>query len=117
VRDPHQPDATWRDGMSRLGELENIFCKVSGLVEPVKGPSGSAPTAPDYYRPTLDHVARSFGPQRLLFGSNWPVSDKGADFAGVFRVVSRYFADRPAAEREDFYWRNARRAYRWTERS
>ena len=103
--------------MSRLGEQENIFCKVSGLVEPVKGPAGFSPTATDYYRPTLDHVARSFGPQRLLFGSNWPVSDKGADFAGVFRVVSGYFAGRPAAEREDFYWRNAHRAYRWIERS
>ncbi len=117
VRDPHQPDAAWRDGLSRLGEQENIFCKVSGLVEPVKGPAGTAPTDTDYYRPTLDHVARSFGIRRLLFGSNWPVSDKGADFAGVFRVVSGYFAGRPAEEREDFYWRNARRAYRWAERS
>ena len=116
VRDPHRPDATWRDGMSRLGVEPNVYCKISAVVEQANGSFGSSPTDPNPYRPTLDHVSTTFGSQRIFFGSDWPVSDKGSDFAGMFRVIASYFAERSPAERADFYWRNSLRAYRWVSR-
>ncbi len=116
VRDPHEPDAHWLESMSRMGSFQNVYCKVSGLVEPVETPQGKAPTDTDYYRPTLDHVSRAFGDDRIFFGSNWPVSDKGSDFAGMFRIVANYFSGRSDEAREKFYWRNSLRAYRWVNR-
>ncbi len=116
VRDPAAPDLAWREGMRRLGAEPNVYCKLSGLVEPVKTPHGEAPTNVAYYRPTLDHVTASFGPTRVFYGSNWPVSDKGARYADVFGLVADYYADRTAEDRERFFWRNSLEAYRWISR-
>ena len=116
VRDPAAPDVAWREGMRRLGAETNVYCKLSGLVEPVKTPHGEAPTNVAYYRPTLDHVTASFGPTRVFYGSNWPVSDKGALYADVFGLVADYYADRTAEDRERFFWRNSLEAYRWISR-
>jgi len=116
IRDPQAPDLAWREGMRRLGAESNVFCKLSGLVEPMKTPHGGAPTDVDTYRPTLDHVTASFGPSRVLYGSNWPVSDKGARYADVFGLVAEYYADRTTEDRERFFWRNSLDAYRWISR-
>jgi predicted TIM-barrel fold metal-dependent hydrolase len=116
VRDPQAPDLAWREGMRRLGAEPNVYCKLSGLVETMKTPHGGAPTDVATYRPTLDHVTASFGPTRVLYGSNWPVSDKGARYADVFGLVADYYAERSAEERERFFWRNSLEAYRWISR-
>ena len=116
VRDPQAPDLAWREGMRRLGAEPNVYCKLSGLVEPMKTPQGAAPTDVATYRPTLDHVTASFGPTRVLYASNWPVSDKGARYADVFGLVADYYAGRSAEERERFFWRNSLEAYRWISR-
>ncbi len=116
VRDPQAPDPAWREGMRRLGAEPNVYCKLSGLVEPMKTPLGGAPTDPATYRPTLDHVTAAFGPTRVFYGSNWPVSDKGAPYAGVFGLVADYYAERSTEDRERFFWRNSLQAYRWISR-
>lgn len=116
VRDPHAPDIAWREGMSRLGAEPNVCCKLSGLVEPVKAPHGGAPIDSAYYRPALDHVVGAFGSARILYGSNWPVSDKGTRYAEVFGIVADYFAGAAEEDRERFFWRNSLAAYRWVSR-
>ena len=82
----------------------------------MKTPHGEAPTNVAYYRPTLDHVTASFGPARVFYGSNWPVSDKGARYADVFGLVADYYAERTTEDRERFFWRNSLEAYRWVSR-
>jgi len=91
--------------------------KVSGLMEQVKGPEGQAPQETDYYLPILDHLWDSFGADRLIYGSNWPVSDRGAPYEAVFNMVSEYFHAKGLDAAEKYFWKNSLTAYRWIERS
>ena len=66
-----------------------VYCKVSGLVESTK--DKPSPTDVAYYAPTVDVLWDAFGADRLVYGSNWPVSERFADYATVQRIVSQYF--------------------------
>ena len=68
---PHIAAATldpWRDDIARLAERPNVACKLSGMAT-------EAPT--DWHlghlRPYVDHLLAGFGPDRILWGSDWPV--------------------------------------------
>jgi predicted TIM-barrel fold metal-dependent hydrolase len=69
------------------------------------------------YRPALDEMWESFGPERSIYGSNWPVSDRLAPYDIVFRVVRDYFAAKGLGASEKFFAQNSKRAYRWAVRS
>lgn len=104
------PDAKWLEGICRLGKYENVFVKVSALVELAQ--TKPTPTDLAYYRPTLDVLWNAFGQERLLFGSNWPVCERFADYATVVRLVESYFALKGSAVEERFFSGNALRVYK-----
>lgn len=117
--DPARLKPEWREGMRALGQQRNVWCKVSALIEQTEASRtawGSAPRETSYYQPLLDHCWTCFGEDRLVYGSNWPVSEKGGSYADQFRVVQEYFAARSEAVREKFFWQNSRDLYRWNER-
>jgi L-fuconolactonase len=62
-------DPEWTKGMEQLARYPNVYCKLSGLFTEAKWKSWSAG---DFY-PFLDVVFRSFGTERLVFGTDWPV--------------------------------------------
>jgi L-fuconolactonase len=120
VGDPTRLTEEWRAGMKAAGKQKNIFCKVSGLIEQTDASRkewGQAPRETAYYAPILDHCWECFGEDRLLYGSNWPVCEKGGSYADQLKVVTEYFAARGNEASEKYFWRNARDAYRWTERA
>ncbi|HRI80364.1 MAG TPA: amidohydrolase family protein, partial [Cyclobacteriaceae bacterium] len=75
--------------MRACARRPNVFMKVSGLVEGT-GRRHNAPRDPDYYAPTINVLWEAFGPDRLIFGSNWPVSALFADYATVFGIVDAW---------------------------
>ena len=76
----------WRDDMAALAALPNVACKLSGL------PAESAGEWTDaQVRPFLDVALDAFGPDRLLFGSDWPVS---APFGRWLETVTSWLDDR-----------------------
>lgn len=106
----------WKTGIAAAAALPNVFCKVSALVEGVRGEPGKAPADPGYYLPILDTLWEAFGPDRLIYGSNWPVSDRGAPYATVIGIVKAYFEGKGEAAAEAYFWKNSQVAYRWRER-
>jgi len=106
----------WKAGIGAAAALANVFCKVSALVEGVRGEPGEAPADPGYYLPILDTLWKAFGPDRLIYGSNWPVSDRGASYATVIGIVKAYFEGKGEAAAEAYFWKNSQVAYRWRER-
>ncbi|MEV0343738.1 amidohydrolase family protein [Nocardia sp. NPDC050713] len=71
---------TWRDDLSALAAQSNVVAKVSGLMMPILGhpvpTRGSAtpvPTLVERIGPLVTHAMDAFGPDRLLWGSNFPV--------------------------------------------
>ncbi len=61
----------------------------------------------------LDALFELFGPDRLLYGSDWPNSDQVGTYAQVFGVVRDFFATKERAVSERFFWKNAAAVYRW----
>ena len=106
------PPARWLDGLSDCARFPNLFMKVSGLVEGTGRSNRDAPSLPALYRPTLEAVWSRFGRDRLLFGSNWPVSSRFASYATVFQVVHQYFVTHGADAVACYFQKNARRVYR-----
>jgi L-fuconolactonase len=71
----HAEFAQWRDGMAALAQLPQICCKLSGLVT-----EAGAGWQPDMLSPYTDTVLELFGPQRVMWGSDWPVLNLAADY-------------------------------------
>lgn len=111
--DGTEPPQAWRDGMRAAAKHPRVFCKVSALVEHAKPKSGEkkVPEEVDFYRPILDAIWSIFGDDRLIYGSNWPVSDRAASYKVLFSIVNQYVTARGRATAEKFFWKNAQVAY------
>ncbi len=97
----------WADGMSRLAQETCAWCKVSGLLTE----AGPQP-APTIARPWMQHLATTFGPYRLLWGSDWPVLElSGARYADWWRECQAWVNPWPSAEQLAFWGENARAVY------
>jgi L-fuconolactonase len=71
----------WADGMAALAGLPNVHCKLSGLVTEVETWTASG------LRPYLERALGWFGPERSLFGSDWPVCLLAASYDDVVDLV------------------------------
>lgn len=67
--------AQWHRGISRLAQRKNVVCKISGVMEASRG-AGAA----DEYAAVINHCLDSFGPDRVMFASNWPVVNRAGSF-------------------------------------
>ena len=109
----------WREGMRAAGKRKNIFLKVSALTEQTDESTrsyGHAPRDTAYYQPILDYCWECFGEDRVVYGSNWPVSEKGGTYADEFKIVSEYFGAKGSGASEKYFWKNSLAAYRWPQR-
>ena len=111
--DGQAPPHVWAENLARCAAHKNVWCKMSALVEGARLPDDTAPQELAYYRPVLDAAWNAFGEDRLIYGSNWPVSAKYAPYAQVFRLAQEYIAGKGPAAVEKFFLKNAQAAYQW----
>ena len=104
------PDAAWVSAIREVARYPNIYCKVSGLAEHTG--QIPAPTDVAYYTPTVDVLWDAFGEDRLIYGSNWPVSERFAPYGVVQQIVNDYFSAKGDAVKAKFFWQNAKAAYK-----
>ncbi len=114
--DGNVPPADWVKQMTALVRRRNVFCKLSGLVEGTGRSDGSAPRAVEFYRPVLDSMWTMFGPDRLIYASNWPVSERFAPLATVQGIVADYCRSQGRKAEEKVFSLTAKAAYRWVAR-
>jgi predicted TIM-barrel fold metal-dependent hydrolase len=113
VVDGKAPPAGWVEKMKALARRRKIFFKVSGLVEGTGRSDGTAPHDAEFYRPVLDSMREMFGPERLIYASNWPVSARFASLATVQGIVGDYFSRHGSQVEEQVFSRSSIAAYRW----
>lgn len=95
IRGGAQPDAAWFDGMSKLAQNEQVYCKLSGLVtEHGEGWTENA------LRPVFEHLLNVFTPERLMWGSDWPVLELDGSYVQWFNCVNSLIADLSSTERD-----------------
>lgn len=110
--DGQTPPAAWLEGLRACSSHRNVFMKVSGLVEGTGRTDGLAPADTAYYRPVLDAIWESFGENRVIYGSNWPVSARFASYDTVFGIVNEYFGVRGRPALQKYFAANAGVAYK-----
>jgi L-fuconolactonase len=104
------PRPGWREFITQAGALPNVWCKLSAF-DAAQG--GTYPPA-DMARlgAVLDHVLAAFGNERVLFGSNWPVSPKAGPYRDMVDLLAAHASARPGFPLEQILRENPRRAYR-----
>ena len=97
----------WSEGLGRLAAMEHVMVKVSGLV--TEADHGA--WTPEDLRPYLDRTLETFGPERLMFGSDWPVCTLAAPYGEVFDLVHEWAAPFTEAERAALFGGTAASTY------
>ncbi|MDO5684415.1 MAG: amidohydrolase family protein, partial [Propionibacteriaceae bacterium] len=88
----------WAAGISAVAANPQVACKLSGFL------TFDAGMTTQRLRPYYDHLLASFGAERILFGSDWPVSVLGGGYPRAVEIVEELTADLDDAAR-DRIWR------------
>jgi L-fuconolactonase len=99
--------ALWKRGIAALAALgANVHCKLSGLAMPLRSMDARA------LRPWIEHCLGSFGVDRCMFASNFPVDAMHGTFDQLYSGFDQVTADLGAAARDKLFAANAERLYR-----
>lgn len=98
----------WAAHIRELAALPNTVCKLSGMVTEADWRTWTV----HGLRPYADTVLDAFGPGRLLFGSDWPVSTLAASYGEVVSSTRELTSTLSAAEEDEVWAGTARRVYR-----
>lgn len=101
-----QSEQQWRDGITQLAKLPNVFVKASGYdaVDPHWGARG--------YRDYLSTLLDTFGIDRVLFASNFPVDRRTTSYRALIESTLAATSALTAAELDEFFFTNAVKVYR-----
>jgi L-fuconolactonase len=97
----------WANRLRALGRLPNVACKLSGMVTEADPERWKAADL----RPYSDIVLEAFGPERVMFGSDWPVCLLAASYGRVVEVARELTSHLSAAEQDAVFGGTAARAY------
>ena len=98
--------ASWARDMEHFRQLAHVHCKLSGILTE-DGPEWT----PERVRPYLETVIDIFGPERLVFGSDWPVVNLVADYGRWVDVIDAALKHMTPADQQKVWASNAERFY------
>ena len=101
----HQVDQ-WKRDMDGLASLSNTICKISGIV--ARAPKG---WSAEHLAPIIDFCLLQFGPERVVFGGDWPVCLLGAPYANWVSALKEVISQRSEKEQRQLLHDNAVRLY------
>lgn len=111
LHDPANPFShsrrQWLDDMQALANRPNVICKISGIIARVIPGQWSAATL----APTVNHCLDLFGPNRVVFGGDWPVCTLGASYREWVTALREIIADRSETDQRKLLHDNAERFY------
>ena len=100
-------DELWRSNIIELSKNQNVSCKLSGLVTETNNYTFNDI---DFY-PYLDIIFQSFGPKRILFGSDWPVCLLAANYKKVYDLIFDYLDNHSTEIKAQIFGLNAIKIY------
>ena len=99
--------AQWADALKEVAAYSNISCKLSGLVTEANAKSWTS----EDLRPFVEQALEFFGPERMMFGSDWPVCLLAASYAQVLETFQSLLREQSDAERAMIFGGNATKFY------
>jgi L-fuconolactonase len=100
----------WARDIAEVAKQGNVVCKISGVIAQAK----PGEWKPDDLAPIVTHCAEVFGPDRVIFASDWPVCTLAATFQEWLEALQTIVADWPEADRRKLFAENAVRFYQLT---
>jgi len=97
----------WKTWIQRVAKIERLHCKLSGMITEANWKSWRT----EDLRPYAEIVIEAFGPERLTFGSDWPVCTLAGSYGRVFDAFQELVISLSDAERENIYHLNAKKFY------
>jgi L-fuconolactonase len=97
----------WQRDMEQMARRKNVVCKVSGIVASARPEKW---TAADL-APIINHTLRCFGPNRVMFGGDWPVCTTTATYRQWVTALKSIVHERPQDEQRKLFHDNAARFY------
>lgn len=104
----HRELSGWAGSIKEIARCPNVYCKLSGFLTLAKWKDWSAG---DFY-PYLDVLFGSFGVERLLFGSDWPVITLSGIYVQWVSLLEKYMEGLPVEDRDKVFGVNAVKVYR-----
>jgi L-fuconolactonase len=98
----------WEHYMNQLGQQDHVYCKASGMVTEAKWGKWSKSD----FIPYLDVVFQSFGAERIMFGSDWPVCLLSAEYKQVNCILTQYLTKYPRESRKQVMGLTAQKFYK-----
>jgi len=98
----------WKKGLELIAQYPNVYCKVSGFCTEADWENWQA----EDVRPYLDVVFKLFGPDRVMFGSDWPVCLLAGGYQKTVQILEAYVAKLPLPDQQKFWTNNAKTFYR-----
>ncbi|MFO0877663.1 MAG: amidohydrolase family protein [Gemmataceae bacterium] len=98
----------WKKDIAELAKRKNVVGKVSGVVAQAERGKWKS----DDLAPVVNHTLAVFGPDRVMFGSDWPVCLKGAALAEWLKALREIVAERKRDEQRKLFYANAVAFYR-----
>ena len=98
----------WAEDIHEVAKHKNVSCKISGMVTEadLKG------WRKEDFTKYMDVIVEAFGPDRIMFGSDWPVCLAAASYGEVLEIVKDYFSSYSEHEQQLFFGGNAVRFYK-----
>ena len=97
----------WKRDIAELAKRDNVICKISGIV--ARAPKDN--WGPETLAPVINHCLDEFGPDRVIFGGDWPVCLLVASYREWVEALKAVISERPIAEQRKLLHDNAVRLY------
>ena len=97
----------WATKIKAIAKHENVYCKLSGMITEADYQNWR----PEQMHPYLNVVLEAFGPQRCMFGSDWPVCLVAAEYGQVKQLVENHIKKLSAEEQDQIMGLNALKFY------
>ena len=101
-------DEPWATQIRELAKRENVYCKLSGVATEAKWDSWT----PDQLHPYMETALEAFGPNRMMFGSDWPVALLAVEYKQWVDTVEAFTSQLSADEQASLWGGTATKAYR-----
>ena len=97
----------WVHNIKQISKHKNVYCKLSGLVTETI----NFKFKEEDFKPYIDVVFKAFGPDRIMFGSDWPVCLLAANYNKVFQIVNDYLENQSIEVKNNILGKNAIKIY------
>ncbi|WP_017446775.1 amidohydrolase family protein [Gayadomonas joobiniege] len=98
----------WENGIRTLAQHSHVMCKVSGMVTEADWQNWQA----DDFEAYLDVIFSAFGPERIMYGSDWPVCLVAGNYQKIFKIIEEYVNKNCPSQCDLIFGQNAASFYK-----